>query len=144
MLVSRKRTAIYWPRRCTSSRDMRSLARKTRIRSRNSRSSRARRSLLLSSSANLIRKCFTSAEIEASRAATARERSYLAAVGTLFDAARPPWPERERAYARAMERMVAEYPQDREAAIFYALALNLTAPLGGIESASPSSCPPCG
>src|SRR5437763_6037231 len=80
----------------------------------------------------------------AARAATARERSYLAAVGTLFDAARPPWPERERAYARAMERMVAEYPQDREAAIFYALALNLTAPLGGIESASPSSCPPCG
>jgi protein SCO1 len=64
----------------------------------------------------------------AARNAGARERAYLAAAATLFDAhGRADWHAREVAYARAMERVVAQYPQDREAVIFYALALNLTA-----------------
>lgn len=58
--------------------------------------------------------------------ATAHERGYLAAVATLFAAAGG-WREREERYAEMMARLVHENPQDKEATIFYALALNMTA-----------------
>jgi protein SCO1/2 len=62
------------------------------------------------------------------RTAGPREREYLAAAGALFGAgAAPDWQSRERDYAKAMARIVAQYPQDQEAVIFYALALNLAA-----------------
>ena len=60
--------------------------------------------------------------------ASPRERAYLAAAGELF--APPRASDRQPrmlAYARAMATLVRQYPQDREATIFYALALNLTA-----------------
>ncbi|MGH9330203.1 MAG: hypothetical protein ACRD09_07170 [Vicinamibacterales bacterium] len=58
----------------------------------------------------------------------ARERAYFDAATTLFDDA-PKRPQRERtlAYERAMEALVRAYPDDMEASIFYALAVNQTA-----------------
>lgn len=62
-------------------------------------------------------------------AKTQRERDYIAALGVFYRT----WdtvPHRERALAwrSAMQRLSARYPEDREAAIFYALALIATAP----------------
>ena len=58
----------------------------------------------------------------------ARERAYLDAAAMLFDGA-PKVPQRDRtlAYERAMEKIVADYPDDMEAKIFYALAVNQNA-----------------
>jgi tetratricopeptide (TPR) repeat protein len=57
-----------------------------------------------------------------------RERAYLGAVAELFkDTATVPHRDRVLAYARAMETVQREYPQDIEAHIFYALAVNQTA-----------------
>jgi hypothetical protein len=63
------------------------------------------------------------------RSASPRERAYLAAVGLLFKPTATPenWLEQQVAYAKSMERLVRDYPEDREAVIFYALALNFTA-----------------
>jgi tetratricopeptide (TPR) repeat protein len=59
---------------------------------------------------------------------TPRERAYIAAVGELFkDADKVPHRDRTVAYARAMEALQRDHPQDLEARIFYALALNQTA-----------------
>lgn len=55
----------------------------------------------------------------------ARERAYLHAVKVLYD-------EDDKAYAAAMERLYREYPDDLEAAAFYALAL-----LGSVRSDDP-------
>jgi tetratricopeptide (TPR) repeat protein len=57
-----------------------------------------------------------------------RERAYLEAVAELYKAA-DTVPHRERilAYAAAMERVQREFPNDTEARIFYALAVNQTA-----------------
>jgi hypothetical protein len=57
-------------------------------------------------------------------AKSARERAYLAAVAELYTGFESV-PQRKRllAYRDAMERVAATYPQDREAQIFYALAL---------------------
>jgi hypothetical protein len=62
-------------------------------------------------------------------AKTQRERDYIAALETFYNNTEKPdhW-ERARAYAASMERVYRRYPQDREAAIFYALALNGAAP----------------
>ena len=72
------------------------------------------------------------AAVEQGRAAgahTPRERDYIGAVEALFkDYQTVPWPARALAYERAMEQIHLTHPQDREAAIFYALALNITAP----------------
>jgi tetratricopeptide (TPR) repeat protein len=59
---------------------------------------------------------------------TAREQAYIEAAATLFEDY-PNVIQRERvvAYARAMERVSREYPDDTEAQIFYALAVNQTA-----------------
>ncbi len=62
-------------------------------------------------------------------AKTQREGAYLAALETFYkDADKLDHWARARAYAVAMEGVYRRYPQDREAAIFYALALNGTAP----------------
>lgn len=62
-------------------------------------------------------------------AKTQRERDYLAAIDTFYrDWDKSDHRSRTVAYERAMERLSARYPDDREAAIFYALALNATAP----------------
>ena len=72
-----------------------------------------------------------SATIEGARAVeggSARERAYIEAVATLFeDYEDVSQRERVLAYARAMERVSVEHPEDTEAAIFYALAVNQTA-----------------
>ena len=57
-----------------------------------------------------------------------RERAYIDAVGELFrDPDSLPQRDRTLAYERAMERVAREYPEDIEATIFYALAVNQTA-----------------
>jgi tetratricopeptide (TPR) repeat protein len=59
---------------------------------------------------------------------TARERAYVAAVAELFkQATAVPHRERTLAYARAMDALQRTFPEDIEARIFYALAVNQTA-----------------
>lgn len=60
-------------------------------------------------------------------AETERERAYIAAVGELYrDFETRPQRSRAEAYERAMAALAHRYPEDREAAAFYALALNGT------------------
>jgi hypothetical protein len=72
-----------------------------------------------------------------SRAAkTERERMYLDAVSKLYEGYEStPGDERWRRYIAAMQQLRSRYPKDKEAAIFYALALEETAGSGkaGIE-----------
>ncbi|HLY52708.1 MAG TPA: hypothetical protein VKQ31_06835, partial [Steroidobacteraceae bacterium] len=57
-------------------------------------------------------------------AKTEREQAYLAAVAKLYgNFESTPQPARLRAYRDAMERLAANYPNDHEGSIFYALAL---------------------
>ena len=66
---------------------------------------------------------------KAAGAKTQRERDYLAAIDTFYrDWDKSDHRSRTVAYEKAMERLYARYPDDHEAAIFYALALNATAP----------------
>lgn len=69
--------------------------------------------------------------VEKARAAsgkTERERDYVAAVALLYeDAGTVDQRTRTLAYERAMERLAAQYPDDPEARIFYALSLDQTA-----------------
>ncbi|HEX9419023.1 MAG TPA: hypothetical protein VGA81_08210, partial [Methylomirabilota bacterium] len=61
-------------------------------------------------------------------AKTDRERDYIAAADLFFkDSDKLDHRTRAAAYAKAMEQVYQRYPQDREAAIFYALALQATA-----------------
>jgi hypothetical protein len=79
----------------------------------------------------------TPAEFERGRAAagkaqalpvkTPRERDYVAAVAAFYEG-EPEYPARKAAFEKAMERVFVSNPDDREAAIFYALALLGTAP----------------
>lgn len=58
-------------------------------------------------------------------ARTQRERDYIAALGAFYkDSGRLDHRTRARAYEQAMEQLYLRYPNDNEAAIFYALALN--------------------
>ena len=58
-----------------------------------------------------------------------RERDYIAAIETFYkDSDKFDHRTRALAYEKAMEQLQARYPDDREAAIFYALALLATAP----------------
>lgn len=58
----------------------------------------------------------------------ARETAYIKAVGELFADDQPQTHyQRTVAYENAMARLVQQYPQDTEAKIFYALAVNQTA-----------------
>lgn len=61
-------------------------------------------------------------------AGSQRERDYIAALQVFFaDADKKDHRSRCLAYERAMKSVYQRYPQDHEAAIFYALALNVTA-----------------
>jgi hypothetical protein len=68
----------------------------------------------------LARLAATPAE-RAAKAPTAREQAYLAAVETLFGAGA--FLDRQTAYSEAMAELTASYPEDIEAAAFYALSL---------------------
>ena len=58
---------------------------------------------------------------------TDRERDYIGAIETFYrDADKLDHRTRALAYEAAMERIYTKYPQDREAAVFYALALDAT------------------
>ncbi|HEX7787686.1 MAG TPA: hypothetical protein VF653_15825, partial [Methylomirabilota bacterium] len=60
--------------------------------------------------------------------ATPREKEYIAAIATYYrDSDTLDHRARAAAYEKAMERLSRRYPDDREAAVFYALALNATA-----------------
>jgi hypothetical protein len=60
--------------------------------------------------------------------ATPREKDYLAAIETYYrDHDTVDHRTRAVAYEKAMEQLYRRYPEDREAAVFYALALNATA-----------------
>lgn len=58
-------------------------------------------------------------------AKTPRERGYIAAIGVFFkDSKSVSYENRLRAYVTALQRLQKEYPDDREAEIFYAYALS--------------------
>jgi hypothetical protein len=62
------------------------------------------------------------------RTASPRERAYLAAVDLLFREDGPAdWQDRMTSYEQAMGTLAAQHPEDSEATIFYALALNVAA-----------------
>jgi hypothetical protein len=64
----------------------------------------------------------------AARLATPRERAYLAALDVLVGDGDPAgWYGRTSLYESAMAELAARQPNDREATIFYALALNMAA-----------------
>lgn len=64
---------------------------------------------------------------KAAGAKTPRERDYMAAIETFYkDADKVDHRTRALAYEKAMEQLSTRYPDDREAAVFYALALNIT------------------
>jgi hypothetical protein len=63
-------------------------------------------------------------------AKTQRERDYLAAVDLIYrDGDKIDFRTRRLAYEKAMEALSLRYPDDAEAAIFYALSLDMTASL---------------
>src|SRR5204862_6727483 len=60
---------------------------------------------------------------------TDREKDYIAAIGAFYrDNDKLDHRSRAVAYEKAMEQVSLRYPDDREAGVFYALALNATAP----------------
>jgi hypothetical protein len=68
----------------------------------------------------------TAASTKATRASakTQRERDYIAAIAALYrDSATAPLRKRAEAYREAMKQLHERYPDDDEAAIFYALVL---------------------
>lgn len=67
------------------------------------------------------------ARAKAAGAKTQREQDYIAAIETFYkDADTVDHKTRAVAYEKAMETLAQKYPSDREASIFYALALNAT------------------
>jgi hypothetical protein len=67
------------------------------------------------------------ARAKAAGAKTPREQDYIAAIETFYkDADKVDHKTRALAYEKAMEALAQKYPADREASIFYALALNVT------------------
>ena len=61
-------------------------------------------------------------------ASTKREQGYIAAIAAFYtDVTTADYRTRALAYEQAMEQLYRDYPDDQEAAIFYALALNVTA-----------------
>jgi tetratricopeptide (TPR) repeat protein len=61
---------------------------------------------------------------------TQRERDWLASIEVFFrDYESKVQPTRAKLYTNAMQQLYERYPQDTEAAVFYALALNESAPL---------------
>lgn len=80
-------------------------------------------------SADDIRKAWSAIERAKSIGGkTEKERDYIAAIETFFkDSGKFDHRTRLLAYEREMEKLHQKYPDDREAAIFYSLALNATA-----------------
>ena len=69
------------------------------------------------------------AKARSAGAKTQRERDYIGAIETFYvDSDKVDHRTRALAYEKAMEQLQARYPDDREAAVFYALALLSTAP----------------
>jgi hypothetical protein len=67
------------------------------------------------------------ARAKSAGAASERERAYIAAIDAFYkDHETVDHRTRAVAYEKAMEALAARFPEDREAAIFYALALNMT------------------
>lgn len=65
---------------------------------------------------------------QAAQAKTPRERDYIAAVEAFYkDADKKDHRTRALAYVTAMEGLAQRYPEDTEASVFYALALDVTA-----------------
>lgn len=61
--------------------------------------------------------------------ATERERDYIAAISAFYrNSDKQDHPARARAYSQAMEGLYKKYPEDREAAAFYALSLLASEP----------------
>ncbi|WP_374089465.1 hypothetical protein [Methylomicrobium lacus] len=58
---------------------------------------------------------------------TEREQLYLAALDALYRSEEPAYGKRKLAYEQAMAKVLARFPDDLEAAVFYALALISTA-----------------
>lgn len=59
---------------------------------------------------------------------TPRERDYVSAVASVFEDYRTvPFARRAKAYEKALEQIYLRYPQDPEAAVFYAFWLQVTA-----------------
>lgn len=66
---------------------------------------------------------------QAAGAKTAREEAYIAAIAAFYqDAATVDHRTRAAAHTQAMEQIVNQYPEDQEAKIFYAIALDASAP----------------
>jgi tetratricopeptide (TPR) repeat protein len=66
---------------------------------------------------------------KSARAKTQRERDYIGAMEVFYkDSDKVPHRERALKWRNAMQQLSAQYPEDREAAIFFALALIGTAP----------------
>src|SRR6202451_2432698 len=60
----------------------------------------------------------------ADKKVTARERDYIAAIAAFYDnSAKLDHDARARAYSDAMQKVYEKYPDDHEAAVFYALSL---------------------
>lgn len=65
---------------------------------------------------------------KAAQAKTQRERNYIGAIETFYkDSDKVEHRTRALAYTRAMEQLAQHYPDDTEASVFYALALDVTA-----------------
>src|SRR5262249_11747381 len=80
------------------------------------------------SPANLKRGWEAIEKAKATPAKTQRERDYVAAAETFYkDHDKLDHRTRAVAYEKAMEQLAQRYPQDREATMFYALALQATA-----------------
>ena len=59
---------------------------------------------------------------------TQREKDYIAAISAFYqDADKAMYADRKLAYHKGIEQVYEKYPDDKEAAIFYALSLNATA-----------------
>src|SRR5262249_42105872 len=59
---------------------------------------------------------------------TQREKDYIAAINAFYqDADKATYADRKMAYHKGIEQVHTKYPDDKEAAIFYALSLNATA-----------------
>jgi hypothetical protein len=77
---------------------------------------------------NLVKGSAAIAKGKSLGAKTARERDYLDALGAMYaDHEKVDHRTRNLAYARAMEQLAQRYPDDDEAQIHYALALNTSA-----------------
>jgi len=75
----------------------------------------------VSSGRGALQRLGSTPEARRAKAPTAREQGYLAAVEALYGAGTKP--QRDTAFATAMERVVRDNPADLEAKAFYALAL---------------------